>query len=103
LCHAGAVRKIVFAGEAVRQFACVPRADRAFLKDGVRAHLAQADPRQASRDKFRLRRVAAYAEYELRLSRWHVFCRLRNDTIEVTLIGEKKGNILLIDGERFTL
>ena len=66
-------------------------------------HLADADPSQGTRNKFRLRRASEYAEYELRLEPWCVFYRIREGVVEVVLIGEKRGNKLLIGGEEFLL
>ncbi len=95
--------KVVLADEAVRHYAAVPKADRAFIKNGIRTHLAEGDPQQASRNKFRLRRASPYAEYELRLGPWWVFYRLQDDTVEVTMIGEKRGGTLYIGGEEVIL
>ena len=95
--------EVVFSEEAVRHYSRIGKADRAFLKEGIRKHLALADPLQSSRNKFRLRRASVYADFELRLGKWRVFYRLQDDRIEVAMIGEKRGNILLIGGEEFTL
>ena len=58
---------------------------------------------QTTRNKFRLRRASEFAEYELRLDPWRVFYRVRGKMVEVVMIGEKKGNKLLISGEEFIL
>ena len=73
------------------------------MKDGIQKHPVLADPAQRSRNKFRLRRASPFAEFELRLDPWRVFYRLRENRVEVTMIGEKRGNLLLIAGEEFTL
>ena len=97
------MREVVFSEEALRQFSRLGKVDRAFLKEGIRKHLALADPAQRSRNKFRLRRASPFAEFELRLDPWRVFYRLAEDRVEVTLIGEKRGSLLFIGGEEFTL
>lgn len=97
------MHRVVFSDEARRLFSKLPKPARAFIKEGIRLHLAEADPRQTSRNKLRLRRPSPHAEYELRLERWRVFYRLRDDRVEVVLIGEKRGDKLIIAGEEFTL
>lgn len=97
------MRRVVFSDEAHRLFSKLAKPARAFIKEGMRQYLAQADPRQTSRNKFRLRRPSPYAEYELRLEQWRVFYRLRGDLVEVVLIGEKRGDKLIAAGEEFRL
>ncbi len=99
----GIVHPVVFSEQAVRQYLRLRKADRAFLKEGIRKHLAAADPTQSARNRFRLRRASLLADYELRLGKWRVFYRLGEDRVEVTMIGEKRGNLLLVGGEEFTL
>ncbi len=43
-----------------------------------------------------MRRGSAWAEYELRLGDWRVFCRVSGETVEIILIGKKHGNRLRI-------
>jgi mRNA-degrading endonuclease RelE of RelBE toxin-antitoxin system len=97
------VNEVVFADEAARLFSRLPKSVRASIKEGIRQHLAEADPRQQSRNKFRLRRASPFAEYELRLDRWRIFYRVKDKRVEVILIGEKRANKLLIGGEDFKL
>lgn len=73
------------------------------MLDGIRTHLAKSDPLRKSRNKFRLRRPSEYAEFELRLESWRVFYRIREGVVEVVLIGEKRGNTLVVGGEEFVL
>jgi mRNA-degrading endonuclease RelE of RelBE toxin-antitoxin system len=93
------VRDVRFTPDAVRQFKRLPKAARAFIKEAVRTHLFKADPGQATRNKFRLRRVSPFADYELRASQWRVFYRVDGEDVLVTLIGEKRGGMLLVEGE----
>jgi len=50
-----------------------------------------------------LRRLSEHADYELRIDPWRVFYRVENKTVIVELIGQKKGNVLLIGGKEFKL
>ena len=95
--------QVVFSEAAIRQLMQIERGRRGFIKAGIREHLAESDPLQGARNKFRLRRASAHAEYELRLGPWRIFYRVRGRLVEVVLIGEKKGNRLLIGGEEFVL
>jgi mRNA-degrading endonuclease RelE of RelBE toxin-antitoxin system len=97
------VWQVVLSEEAVGQYRRLRKADRAFVKEGMRRHLALADPAETSRNKFRLRRMSPVADYELRLGNWRVFYRLGDDRVEVTLIGEKRGSVLMVAGEEFRL
>ena len=103
LCYSVKVHNVVFSQEALRLFSKLRKADRAFIKEGVQVHLAEGDPKRTSRNKFRLRRPSPHADYELRLDQWLVFYRLRDDSVEVVLIGEKRGNKLIIGNEEFSL
>lgn len=93
----------MFSEAAIRQLVQIEKGRRGLVKIGIRKHLAQSDPSQGATNKFRLRRASAHAEYELRLGPWRVFYRVRGRLVEVVLIGEKKGNRLLIGGEEFVL
>ena len=95
--------QVVLSDTAVRQLKQVHKSTRGFIKDGIRKHLAESDPLQTTRNKFRLRRASEHAEYELRLDQWRVFYRTRAGVVEVVLIGEKRGNSLFIGGEEFVL
>ncbi len=69
----------------------------------IRVHLRENDPTEETRNKFRLRRPSTHAEYELRLGEIRVYYRVRNDVVEVLLIGEKRGDRLMIGGKEFEL
>lgn len=94
---------VEFTPAAVRQFSKLPKAVRSFVKEGIRAHLVDADPGETTRNKFRLRRVSPYADYELRLGDWRVFYRLLPERVVITLLGEKRGNTLIVEGEELVL
>jgi mRNA-degrading endonuclease RelE of RelBE toxin-antitoxin system len=97
------VRDVGFTPDAVRQLRKLPKATRTLIKDAVRVHLRDADPSQATRNKFRLRRASPFADFELRADPWRVFYRLDGVSVLVTLIGEKRGAVLVAEGEELKL
>jgi len=97
------VRQVEFTADALRQFKKLPKTIRSFLKDVIRVHLVESHPATAARNKFRLRRVSPYADYELRAGSWRLFYRLEGKTVVVTLLGEKRGNVLLVEGEELEI
>lgn len=97
------MRAVAFTPDAVRHFKKLPRAARSFIKDVIRKHLIQAEPAETTRNKFRLRRASAHADFELRAGEWRVFYRLAASGVIVTLIGAKRGASLLVEGEELKL
>lgn len=97
------MNQVVFSPAAVRQFKRLPAAARRLLKEVIRERLAEQDPTEETRNRFRLRRISEYADYELRVEPWRVFYRVQEETVTVELIGLKKGNVLLIGGKEFKL
>jgi mRNA-degrading endonuclease RelE of RelBE toxin-antitoxin system len=97
------VRRAVLSDAAVRLFRALPKAQQPVVKDGIRVHLQENDPTEETRNKFRLRRPSAHADYELRLGDVRVFYRVREEIVEVVLIGKTRGNRLLIGGEKFDI
>jgi mRNA-degrading endonuclease RelE of RelBE toxin-antitoxin system len=97
------VKRVVLSDAAVRQFRALPKARQTDVKQGILLHLQENDPAQETRNKFRLRRPSPHAEYELRLGDLRVFYRIRDKTVEVVLIGEKRGNRVVIGGEEFEI
>jgi hypothetical protein len=65
--------------------------------------LGENDATQETRNRFRLRRPSAQAEYELRLGEVRVFYRVSEDVVEIVLIGMKQGNRLVIGKEEFEI
>ena len=92
-----------FTADALRQFKKLPKAARAFLKAAIRVHLVEGDAAAVTRNKFRLRRASQHADYELRADNWRLFYRLEEDLVVVTLLGEKRGNVLVVEGEELSL
>ena len=66
------------------------------------ASLGDDDATVEARNRFRLRRPSEFADFEFRVDDLRVFYRVAVDQVQVVLIGEKKGNHLVIDGKRFT-
>ena len=97
------MRRVVLSATAVRLFRALPKAQQPGVKDGIRVHLEENDPTEEPRNKFRLRRPSAHADYELRLGDVRVFYRVRDEIVEVVLIGRKRGNRLVTGGEEFDL
>ena len=93
--------QVEFSADALRRFK--KRAVRALLKGVIRVHLVETHPATATRNKFRLRRASSYADYELRAGDWRIFYRLEGAVAVVTLLGEKRGNLLVVEGEEFEL
>jgi mRNA-degrading endonuclease RelE of RelBE toxin-antitoxin system len=102
-CYNPPVRRVLFTDDAVRQFKGLPRNVKPFIKDVIRLHLIEADPAQTTLNKFRLRRPSERADFELRAGDWRVFYRVDQSQVIVTLLGEKKGNRLIVEGEELRL
>ena len=81
------------------------KVDRRLVLNGIQTHLSNNDPADRSRNKFPLRRPSSHAERELRLQNWRVFYTVLDDGRKalVQLIGQKRGNKLMICGEEFEL
>jgi mRNA-degrading endonuclease RelE of RelBE toxin-antitoxin system len=97
------VNQVVFSPAAVRHFQRLPAAARSLLKEVIRERLAEQDRTEETRNRFRLRRLSEYADYELRVDSWRVFYRVQEKTVTGELIGLKKGNVLLIAGKEFKI
>ena len=98
-----AQRRVALAPDAIRQLRRLRAHDRLVVKEQMRQQLEESDATQETRNRFRLRRPSSVADYELRIRNWRVFYRVVGDTVQVALIGRKRGNVLIIDGKRFVL
>jgi len=96
-------RAIVLSPDALRQFRKLRAKERSHLRDAMLATLGEDDATVETRNRFRLRRPSEFADFEFRVDDLRVFHRVAGDQVQVVLIGEKKGNHLVIDGKRFTL
>lgn len=97
-------RDPIFSPDAVRQLKRLRTYDQRAVLDGVQGHLVEAEPDEATRNKFRLRRSSEFADYELRIGDLRVFYRIEaSGEIVITVIGIKKGNTLVVEGEQFEI
>lgn len=102
--NAEARQQISADGGAVRQLKRLRTYDQRAVLDGVQGHLVEAEPDEATRNKFRLRRSSEFADYELRIGDLRVFYRIEaSGEIVITVIGIKKGNTLVVEGEQFEI
>lgn len=94
-----------FTNTALKALANMGKVQRRFVLDGIKTHLIENDPLAVTRNKFPLKRPSPHAERELRLDKWRVFYSVMEDgtLVIVNLIGEKRGNKLIIDGEEFEI
>ena len=97
------MNEVVFSPAALRQYKRLPAAARRLIKERVRECLSEQDPTEQTRNRFRLRRISAHADYELRVDSWRLFYRVQDKSVIVELIGQKKDNVLLIEGKEFKL
>jgi mRNA-degrading endonuclease RelE of RelBE toxin-antitoxin system len=97
------MRSVELTPDAVRQFKALPKGARPAIKEALHTHLVLDDPARATPNKFRLRRASTYADYELRVDDWRIFYRIEGDMVVVTLLGEKRGNRLIVEGEELNL
>lgn len=93
--------KVEFARAALEALADMDKTERRFVLSGIETHLCNNDPADITRNQFPLRRPSVHAARELRLQNWRVFYTVREDShaAVVQLIGEKRGNKLIINGE----
>jgi len=93
-----------FSPDAVRQLKKLRAYDQRIILDGIKKHLVGGDPLSPSRNRFRLRRTSDWADYELRLGDLRVFYRVDDSKlVTIMLLGRKKDNVLIVDGEEFEL
>ena len=97
------MRTVRLSADALRQFRKLPAGARKLLKTALAERLERQDPTRADRNRFPLRRPSPYAAYELRVERWRVFYRVVGKEVQVTLIGHKEGNRLIVEGEKIEL
>ena len=95
--------EVVLSPAALMQFKRLPASARSLLKKAMSKRLGTQDPTQEDRNRFRLKRVSPYADFELRVEAWRVFYRVQESRVLVELIGRKRGNVLVIEGKEFKL
>jgi len=99
LCYNQRVRHVLFTADAVRQFKKLPKAVRPFIKETISTQLLEGDPTATTHNRFRLRRASPFADYELRAGEWRIFYRVLDNDVIITLLDEKRGNVLIVEGE----
>jgi mRNA-degrading endonuclease RelE of RelBE toxin-antitoxin system len=97
------VHKVVFSPAAVRQYKRLPANARSLLKKEIHQQLALQDPKEETRNRFRLRRLSAHADFELRVEPWRIFYRVQEELVIIELIGRKRGSVLLIERKEFEI
>ena len=97
------MRSVELTADAVRQFKRLPKQARPLIQEALHRQLILDDPARATRNKCRLRRASEFADYELRVAEWRVFYRIEAGRSVVTLMGEKRGNRLIVEGEALEL
>ncbi len=95
--------QVVFKPQALEQLRWLPVHQQRVVTDGIRRHLVENDPGAETRNKFRLRRQSAVADYELRLGPLRVFYRIEEATVSITVVGVKRENALFVKGEEIQL
>jgi len=94
----------IFAPDALRQLRKLRVRDQRGITDGIVRHVVHAPPAEQSRNKFPLRQMSHWVDYELRLGKLRVFYRVdEEDGVTITVIGVKEGNRLRVEGEEFPL
>lgn len=96
-------RRVVFKPQALEHLRWLPVRQQRSVIDGVRRHLVENDPGVETRDKFRLRRGSAVADCELRLGALRVLYRIEKSMVSLAVVGLKRGSILIVKGEEFSL
>ncbi|MBI1817840.1 MAG: hypothetical protein HYR72_22925 [Deltaproteobacteria bacterium] len=96
-------RVILFKPQALDHLGRLPVREQRMVTDGIRRHLVDNDPLIETRNKFRLRRTSALADYELRLEDLRVFYRVVEMEVWITVVGRKRGNALIVAGKEYTL
>lgn len=101
-------KSVVFTPDAVRHLSFFSVHVQKIVTAGIRKHPVDNDPLGNTRNKFRLQRASPLADYELRIESWRVFYRIEHNTvnnikIKITVVGEKQGNKLMIEGKEILL
>ena len=94
---------VLLSADAVRQFRKLPAGARKLLKAAIAERLERRNPTGADRNRFPLRRPSPHAAYELRVESWRVLYQVVDEEVQITLIGRKEGNRLIVEGEEIKL
>ena len=94
---------IKFTPSALEDIGWFKKRERKLIVDGIEEQLGH-DPTGETRNRKRLRPNAT-SEWELRIEKYRVFYDLNHEKrlVEVRVVGEKKGNRVVVRGEEYKL
>jgi mRNA-degrading endonuclease RelE of RelBE toxin-antitoxin system len=99
--------RLIFSPDARRQLLKLRAFDQRRLVRAILEHLVDGDTRAQTRDKFRLDPAGETADYELRVGNLRALYRVEEaedqPRVIVAIIGEKRRNKLIVEGEEFVL
>jgi mRNA-degrading endonuclease RelE of RelBE toxin-antitoxin system len=90
---------ITVSDRAVRQFELLTARVQRIIEEAIVRHLTQ-QPTTESKSVKRLR-LNGCAEYELRIGDHRVLYNVEPDVVRVVALGEKRGNLLFVEGREF--
>ena len=95
--------EVKFTSSALDDIAPFKRRERKTILDGIDKQLVY-EPHVETRNRKRLRPNRT-SEWEVRIGKYRVFYDVRQTEriVEVTVIGEKRGNMVLVRGEEYEL
>ena len=98
-----AIFEVKFTSSALGDLASFKKRDRKFILDGLDRQLAY-EPHVETRNRKRLRPNRT-SEWEVRIGKYRVFYDVRQTEriVEVKVIGEKGGNMVVVRGEEYEL
>jgi mRNA-degrading endonuclease RelE of RelBE toxin-antitoxin system len=94
---------IKFTPSALKDIGWFKKRERKIIVDGMADQLGH-DPTGETRNRKRLRPNAT-SEWELRIEKYRVFYDLKHEErlVEVRVVGEKRGNRVVVRGEEYEL
>ena len=95
--------EVKFTSSALDDIAPFKKCERKTILDGIDKQLVY-EPHVETRNRKRLRPNRT-SEWEVRIGKYRVFYDVRQTEriVEVTVIGEKRGNMVLVRGEEYEL
>jgi mRNA-degrading endonuclease RelE of RelBE toxin-antitoxin system len=95
--------EIKFTPSALEDIGSFKKRDRKIIVDGIAEQLRH-DPVGETRNRKRLRPNAT-SEWELRIEKYRIFYDLNHEerVVEVKVVGEKRGNRVVVRGEEYEL
>jgi mRNA-degrading endonuclease RelE of RelBE toxin-antitoxin system len=96
-------QRVIFKPQALGHLRWLSVREQRMVTDGIRRHLVDNDPTIETRNKFRLRRTSAVADYELRLEDLRVLYRIEEADVLIAVVCRKRGNALIVEGKEYVL